>query len=385
MIARPASRPATSAHATRSPLEAVDVRPVALGAPACAIPVRPSSPTEPAPRPTWASSSRRTACGRLPRRRSDAFDLFSGCGLGVGRGRRPRGRQGRRGAGQRHPRGNEVLAHVAARLGVADGGERGARSAPPTRSSSPARWSAARRWRRCALGRRPAVVTVAGHACDAVAGRGARPADGRAPRAPTVADARPAWPARSSVRGRLRRRRGRRPEVRARGRRCRPRSGRSRRLRRRASSWPSCWAASLGVSRVVTEPGLAPAPRAGRPDRQPDLARALHPVRHQRRDPALGRLRERQDDPRDQHRRRGADGDQGDTTPSSATCTRSCRRSTRRSTGAGVRSGSAPGQHLRRGGVGHAEAGAGVPPGPGAVGPVVARGDVTQARQGAGP
>ena len=37
------------------------------------------------------------------------------------------------------------------------------------------------------------------------------------------------------------------------------------------------------------QPRLAAAPRAGRPDRQPDLAGPLHPVRHLRRDPALGR------------------------------------------------------------------------------------------------
>ncbi len=72
------------------------------------------------------------------------------------------------------------------------------------------------------------------------------------------------------------------------------------------SSSPSCSARSLGVSRVVTSPGLAAAPRAGRPDRQPDLARPLHPVRHQRRHPALGGLLQREDDPGDQHRPRRA-------------------------------------------------------------------------------
>ena len=50
---------------------------------------------------------------------------------------------------------------------------------------------------------------------------------------------------------------------------------------------------TLGVSRVVTSAGLASPPRAGRPDRQPHLARPLHPLRHQRGDPALGRAARR--------------------------------------------------------------------------------------------
>ena len=53
---------------------------------------------------------------------------------------------------------------------------------------------------------------------------------------------------------------------------------------------------------------LAPAPRAGRPDRLPDLARPLHPVRDQRRDPALVRLLLGQAHPRDQHRPGRPDG-----------------------------------------------------------------------------
>ena len=60
------------------------------------------------------------------------------------------------------------------------------------------------------------------------------------------------------------------------------------------------------------QPRLAPAPRAGRPDRQPDRAGDLHPLRHQRRHPALGRLCQLQGDPRRQHRRRGADDDEGE-------------------------------------------------------------------------
>ncbi|CAA9352390.1 MAG: Electron transfer flavoprotein, alpha subunit, partial [uncultured Nocardioidaceae bacterium] len=59
-------------------------------------------------------------------------------------------------------------------------------------------------------------------------------------------------------------------------------------------------------------PGLAPAPRAGRPDRQPHLAGPLHPVRHQRSHPALGRLQQREEHPGHQHRPRRPDGHQGD-------------------------------------------------------------------------
>ncbi len=69
---------------------------------------------------------------------------------------------------------------------------------------------------------------------------------------------------------------------------------------------------SLGVSRVVTSLGLASPPRAGGADGEPDLARPLRPVRNQRRDPALGRLLVGEDDPGDQLRRRRADGHQGD-------------------------------------------------------------------------
>ena len=59
-------------------------------------------------------------------------------------------------------------------------------------------------------------------------------------------------------------------------------------------------------------PGLAPAPRAGGPDGEPDLARPLHPLRHQRSHPALGRVQQREGDPGHQHRPRRADGHQGD-------------------------------------------------------------------------
>ena len=46
------------------------------------------------------------------------------------------------------------------------------------------------------------------------------------------------------------------------------------------------------------QPGLAAPPRAGRPDRDPDLPGGLHPLRDQRRHPALGGLRELEGDPR---------------------------------------------------------------------------------------
>ncbi len=57
---------------------------------------------------------------------------------------------------------------------------------------------------------------------------------------------------------------------------------------------------------------LAPPPRAGRSDRQPDLTRPLCRLWHQRRHPALGGLRVGQEHPGDQHRCRSADGDEGD-------------------------------------------------------------------------
>ena len=81
----------------------------------------------------------------------------------------------------------------------------------------------------------------------------------------------------------------RHPEVGARRRRRRSRRRQLRRVRRPAG-------ADRAARRLARRlPGrhlarLAAAPRAGRPDRLADLARPLHPVRHQRRHPALGRL-----------------------------------------------------------------------------------------------
>ena len=93
----------------------------------------------------------------------------------------------------------------------------------------------------------------------------------------------------ASLRRPARGRRVRLPEVRPRRRRRRPWRRWSRRVQRRDEL------AELlgGVARRLPrrhQPRLATAPRAGRPDRQPDLPGHLHPVRHLRRHPALGRL-----------------------------------------------------------------------------------------------
>ena len=68
--------------------------------------------------------------------------------------------------------------------------------------------------------------------------------------------------------------------------------------------------AAVGCSRVVTSAGWRPAHRPGGADRHEGLPRPLHRVRHQRRHPAHRRLQGRQEDPRDQHGRRGADPDE---------------------------------------------------------------------------
>ena len=72
-----------------------------------------------------------------------------------------------------------------------------------------------------------------------------------------------------------------------------------------------CSAAPLGVSRVVTSLGWRPHHEQVGQTGSRISPGPLHPVRHQRRHPALGRLLELEDDPGDQHRRRRADGDQG--------------------------------------------------------------------------
>ena len=68
---------------------------------------------------------------------------------------------------------------------------------------------------------------------------------------------------------------------------------------------------SLGVSRVVTSLGWRPHHEQVGQTGSRISPGPLRPVRHQRRDPALGRLLEREDHPGDQHRRRRADGHQG--------------------------------------------------------------------------
>ena len=209
------------------------------------------------------------------------------------------------------PRGMEVLAHLAARLDVRDGGQRRRdRRRQRRRSSSPARCWAVRCWRRCGC-------------------RDSRPCS---PSPGTPSRPRPAASA-----GRGRRVREFTPEVAAadlvarvvstepvgagRVRRAHLGAGRGRRRprcrRRRTGSTSVVELAELLGRRARRlprgdQPGLAPAPRADRPDRQPDLPGRLHPVRHQRGDPALGGLRQLEDDPRDQHRRERADGHQGD-------------------------------------------------------------------------
>ena len=130
------------------------------------------------------------------------------------------------------------------------------------------------------------VLTVAGHACEPGAGGHRDRAPVREPLASSVADAdlrarvvrTEAGEADESGSAEVRAGRGRR------GPRCRQRrrlqgpARAHRAARRRAGRLPR-----------GDQPRLAAAPRAGRPDRQPDLPRPLHRLRHQRRDPALGR------------------------------------------------------------------------------------------------
>ena len=212
--------------------------------------------------------------------------------------RRPVGRDGRAAP----PRGNEVLAHVAARLDVPMAANVVVVRRARRRSWSPARCVGGAALEEMRLPERPAVLTVAGHAVEAAA----RPRRRRPPtvreHCPEVRRGRPAWPA-SCRPSRAEPGRVRRAQVGAgRGRR-RSRCRGRRRVRRRARAGRAARRRARRLPRR-DQPRLAPAPRAGRPDRQPDLPRALHPLRHQRRHPALGRLLELEDDPGDQHRRR---------------------------------------------------------------------------------
>ena len=183
-------------------------------------------------------------------------------------------------------RGNELMAHVAARAGVAMAANvLSFHGLAPFVVTRQVVGGAA--LEEMVLDQRPAVFTVAGHAVEADAGR--RAGRRRRRRARPARSPPPTWSrAWSSTEE---------PEA--------DDSGALKSARvvvgaGRGAGGPDGFGdlleltellgAALGVSRVVTSAGLAAAPRAGRPDRQPDLARALHPVRHQRRHPALGRL-----------------------------------------------------------------------------------------------
>ena len=194
-------------------------------------------------------------------------------------------------------RGNEVLAHVAAR---------------PTCRSPPTATPSRRRPRRHPrpLGRQPArggahprplpLLTVAPHAvaaAEAPARRRSRRSRRRSSRS---------GPGRA---GRRARRRGRQRHLARRGEgRGQRRPGR--RLGRRLRDPRGARRPARRRRRLLArgdQRGLAPAHRPGRPDGHEGLARPLHRLRHQRCDPAHRRLQGREAHPRDQLRRRGAD------------------------------------------------------------------------------
>ena len=183
------------------------------------------------------------------------------------------------------PRGMEVLAHLAARTGVAM-----AANVVSFDGLSP--FAVTRQvvggsvLEEMVLDERPAVFTVAGHAVEA--------APAETPGAATLVEARPEVAGgRPRGPGRVRRTARARPlgepQVGARRRRRGPRRGQLRRVLRPAGADRAARRLARRLARGH-QPRLASPPRAGRPDRQPDLARALHPLRHLRRDPALGRL-----------------------------------------------------------------------------------------------
>ena len=197
-------------------------------------------------------------------------------------------------------RGNEVLAHVAARLDLPFaancidvlGGGAGARAAPAL-GRQPARGGARPRRARAAHGR-PAR------------GRGRRGA-GDGPR--RAASRRP-W-SRADLVVRVS------ETVDDGGRRRLARRGQGRRLRRPRRRLRRGLRDHRGARRPARRRGrllargderrLAAAHRPGRPDRHEDLARPLHRLRDQRRDAAHRRLQGREEAARDQRRRRGAD------------------------------------------------------------------------------
>ena len=279
--------------------------------PSCTTPTvtrsRPTPPP-PGPPPSWP-------------RAGDATRGDGGRHAARQRGARPRRLPARRGDGRQRRRG---------RLG------RPARRVPPGARRC-------RRWRRCALDDAVAVLSVAGHACD--------PAEAETATTPVVhpldvavVRRRPAGPRGPHRAGGARR--VRRPEVRpGRGRR-RPRRRRRRTGSRTCSSSPSCSTASLGVSRVVTSLGWRPHHEQVGQTGSRVVARPLRRLRHQRRDPALGRHVELEDDPGDQHRRRRPDGDQGALRGDRRPARDRARRSTR-SSAAGPGDRAVPGGRAR--------------------------------------
>ena len=184
-------------------------------------------------------------------------------------------------------RGNELMAHVAARAGVAMAANvLSFHGLSPFVVTRQVVGGAALEEMR--LDQRPAVFTVAGHAVEADAGR-------RRPAPPTSSSSRPRSPPRTWWRG-WSRPRSPRPTT----------SGALKSARvvvgaGRGAGGPDGFGDVLELTELLGgalgrlprghQRRLAPAPRAGRPDRQPDLPGPLHPVRHQRRHPALGRLR----------------------------------------------------------------------------------------------
>ena len=270
---------------------------------------------------------------RAPRSPATAFDgvLRRRAGPPADPGRARGGRLGRRDGRRHRPRQR------------GDGPRRGPRRAwrwPPTccrsaawrRSWSPARWSAARRWRRCGSTERPAVFTVAGHAVEAAPADAPGAGDrrrARRRRSPT-----PTCVARVVVDRGARARPVRQPEVGPGRRRRRPRRRRRGRLRRRARADRAARRRRSGVSRVVTALGWRPHhEQVGQTGSRisPDLyipCGISGAIQH------WAGCSSAEEDPGDQHRRRGADGDQGDVRRHRRPARGRARRSTRRS-GAG--------------------------------------------------
>ena len=247
-----------------------------------------------------AGPRRRTGSRRRTSSSDDRLDDVRARGLGGGarRARWPRGPPTVViAAGS--DRGNEVLAHVAARTGLPAGRELRRRPRPATRGGSPASAGPAacsrtprstdavrlltvaparRRGRR--VGRRPArrpstrfTPALSDERTSSCASRGR---EAPTPGAISLTDARVVVGGGRGV-------------------------GQRRGLRRRSRSWPACWAAPSACSRVGDQRRLAAARGADRPDRPADRARPLHRLRHQRRDPAHRRLQGGQADPGHQH------------------------------------------------------------------------------------